>query len=103
MKEKRPVGYVVFHKGVREIVAFDIFVGSDIAEKYKKDFSFLYNVNCPVASKFEKEHEGYEFIGSEDFGHEESINSSLRVMLQDLKAEGFEFVFVDIDREKIEL
>ncbi len=94
MGKKKPIGYVIFHRGGGGVIGFDVFARPKFAKRYGKVIDF-YDVDCPVSKEFKKNHPGYKFLGSEDLGHTVHLNNAFRSILIDLEKKGFELIFMD--------
>jgi hypothetical protein len=74
MKAK-PDGIVLWHiDGMMSFKAFDVFVRKDKLKKYKKEFEWLYKVDCLFAEAFTELFKEYKWIGSEDDLHAFPMN-----------------------------
>ena len=82
--------------GLRSFKAFDIFVRKGKIKKYKKEFDWLYKVDCVFAKVFEDVFKDYKWIGSEDDLHSYPINLKI--------PKSFEVIYLDkyypLSREK---
>jgi len=75
VKRMKPEGIILWHRdGMGSVRAFDVFVRKGKIRKYKKQFDWLYQVDCLFAEVFQETFKSYKYIGSEDDLHLFPIN-----------------------------
>jgi hypothetical protein len=68
-------GVVLWHvDGEGTYKAFDVFVRKGLVRKYKKEFNWLYRVDCIFAKAFQELFKNYTYVGSEDDLHLYPLN-----------------------------
>ena len=93
------IGYILFHEGVDNHIAFDILVREDYYEKNKDYFEELkkglYTTDCEYVDKFMSKYAGYIYLGSEDLAHYIDLNVAHIILIHELLEKGFGIVVMD--------
>ena len=82
------------------VPAFDWLVSIDVLDREKEFINYLkenlYQIECEIVKKYQKENKGLRYIGSEDLLHISSINQGVLDLIKESIENGFEIIEVRI-------